>query len=338
MTDASPATASTVVVVPDSFKGTLSAAAVAAALAAGVRDAGHAAVELPAGDGGEGTTDGLLAVLGGDRLTAVVADPLGRPVEAAFAMTPDGRAIVESAEACGLHRLGPGELGPSSAWRASTRGAGQLIAAAAAAGATRIVVAVGGSATTDGGRGAIDALRAVGRPLPPIDVLCDVTTPYEAAARVFGPQKGADPATVERLERRLETMARALPCDPRGRPLTGGAGGLAGALWAELGATLVPGAPYVLNALRFDARIARAALVITGEGALDEQTGEGKIVGEVARRCARLGRPCHAVVGRNRLRAPGPERLGLASVVEASTPLDLRAAGKRLAEGLVFAR
>jgi glycerate 2-kinase len=314
-------------VAPDSFKGSFGAAQVAAAIARGLRSAGREADELPVADGGEGTMDVLLGALGGERRDAVAADPLGRRVEAAFALLPDGRAaVVETAQASGLWRVAEGER---DAWAASTRGTGELIAAAARAGAETVIVSVGGSATTDGGAGALEALEEAGVE-PRLEVLCDVRTPFEDAARVFGPQKGADEAGVERLTRRLHEVAESAPRDPRGVPMTGAAGGLSGGLWAHRGAVLLPGAPYVLDAVGFDERMGSAAFVVTGEGRLDEQTLAGKICGEVAGRCRQRGVACHAVVGQNAL-DPFQERiLDLQSVTEATTGEELEAAGRAL--------
>ena len=313
-------------VAPDSFKGTFSASDVAGAIASGLREAGREAVELPVADGGEGTMEVLVRALGGEIHLATASDPLGRPVEAAFALLPDGAAVVEAAQASGLGLV---EERERDAWAATTRGTGELIAAATEAGAERVIVTVGGSATTDGGAGAIEALDEAGVRVE-IDVLADVRTPFERAASVFGPQKGADPATVERLERRLHSLANRYRRDPRGEPMSGAAGGLSGALWAEHGARLVPGAAYVLDAIGFDDRMRAAAFVVTGEGSLDEQTLQGKIVGEVATRCRQGGVACHAVVGRNAL-DPFQERiLDLASVTEATTLEELAQAGREL--------
>jgi glycerate 2-kinase len=310
-----------VLVAPDSFKGSFSAAEAAAAVAAGLRDAGRAAIELPVADGGEGTMD----VLDGELRTARVSDPLGRPVEASFARLADGKtAVVETAQASGLGLVAEEER---DAFAASTRGTGELIAAAVEAGAEKVVVTVGGSATTDGGAGALEALEGVDVEL---EVLCDVRTPWEQAARVFGPQKGADPVTVRRLERRLDALAESAPRDPRGEPMTGAAGGLSGGLWAFRGARLFPGAPYVLDAIGFDERMRESAFVVTGEGTLDDQTLQGKIVGEVATRCRQGGVACHAVVGRNALEPFKARILDLASVTEAGTLDSLRAAGRAL--------
>ena len=324
-----------VLVAPDSFKGTFSAREVAAAIAEGLRDAGMKARELPVADGGEGTMAVLVSALGGDVRTVTASDPLGRPVEASFALLPDGSAVVEMAQASGLGLVAEDER---DAWEASTRGTGELIAAAAEAGASPIVVTVGGSATTDGGAGALQALREAGLAhtggaagsLPAIEVVCDVRVPFEDAPRIFAPQKGADPAMVKRLEERLDELAPTFPRDPRGKPMTGCAGGLSGGLWAGLGATLVPGAPYVLDAIGFDALMRDSAFVVTGEGSLDEQTLQGKIVGELATRCRQGGITCHAIVGRNQLDPFGERVIDLASVTEATTLDELRAAGAAL--------
>jgi glycerate kinase len=319
-----------VLVAPDSFKGTFAAPDVAAAIARGLRAAGREAEELPVADGGEGTMEVVLAALGGERRTATVADPLGRPVEAHFALMPGGKtAVVEMAQASGLWRVAEDER---DAWRASTRGTGELIAAAARAGAETVIVTVGGSATSDGGAGAVEALAESGAH-PTLRVVCDVSTPFERAPSVFGPQKGADPATVKRLERRLDELAEAAPRDPRGVPMTGAAGGLSGGLYAYLGAELVPGAPYVLEVIGFDERMRDAAYVVTGEGKLDDQTLQGKIVGEVATRCRQGGVPCHAVVGKADLEPFKQRILDLASVREATTEAELEAVGRELGAG-----
>jgi glycerate kinase len=220
------------------------------------------------------------------------------------------------------------------AWAASTRGTGELIAAAVDAGASPVIVTVGGSATTDGGAGAIEALREADVQPARIEmhVVCDVRVPFEDAPRVYGPQKGADQAMVGRLERRHDELAVSFPRDPRGVPMTGAAGGLSGGLWAALGAKLVPGAAYVLDAIGFDDLMRGSAFVVTGEGSLDEQTLQGKIVGEVATRCRQGGVTCHALVGRNQL-DPFRERIiDLASVTEATTLDELRRAGAALVE------
>ncbi|HYZ79475.1 MAG TPA: glycerate kinase [Gaiellaceae bacterium] len=322
-------------VAPDSFKGTFSAADVAAALAAGIRDTGREAVELPLADGGEGTIEVLAAALGAEIRAERVHDPLGRPITASFALLGSGEAaIVEMAQASGLARVAPDER---DAWAASTYGTGELIAAAARAGARKVIVSVGGSATTDGGAGALAALDEAGIDVE-LELLCDVRTSWELAPSTYGPQKGADPETVRRLERRLDELAARAPRDPRGVPMTGAAGGLSGGLWAFRGARLVAGAASVLDLLDFDERASGAAVVVTGEGRLDDQTLEGKVVAEVAARCRSLGRPCYAVVGESALRREGVDRLGLSGVREATTLPELREAGARLARAAVSPR
>jgi glycerate 2-kinase len=319
-----------VLAAPDSFKGTISAAQVAGALAWGLRAAGLEAEELPVADGGEGTMEVLVGALGGEVCAARVTDPLGRPVEASFALLPGGRtAVVEAAQASGLWRV---EEHERDAWAASTRGTGELIVAAVEAGAETAIVTVGGSATTDGGAGALEALDAAGVE-PALEVLCDVRTPWELAPSVFAPQKGADPATVARLEQRLDELARSAPRDPRGEPMTGAAGGLSGGLWAHRGARLRAGAPYVLDTIGFDELMRAAPFVVTGEGRLDEQTLQGKIVGEVATRCRQAGVSCHAVVGQNDLEAFRIRMLDLASVTKAGTLKEIEMAGRKLAAG-----
>jgi glycerate 2-kinase len=278
-------------------------------------------------DGGEGTIDALLSTLAGVEVTVEVGDPLGRPVEASFALIDDGRtAIVEMARASGLGLVAAEERDP---WAASTRGTGELIVAAVEAGAEQVIVTVGGSATTDGGAGALAALAEAGVTVE-LDVLCDVRTPFEDAARVYGPQKGADAAMVRKLSERLQTLAKGFKRDPRGEPMTGAAGGLAGGLWAEHGARLQDGPAFVLGALGFDERMRGAAFVVTGEGRIDEQTLQGKLVGEVATRCRQAGVPCHGVVGRIELDPFSQRILDFASLAEATTLAGLEEAGRRL--------
>jgi glycerate 2-kinase len=316
-----------VVAAPDSFKGTFAAPEVAAAMARGARAAGAGAAELPIADGGEGTMGALLAARGGELRGADATDPLGRPLRASFALLGDGSAVVEVAAASGLSLVDPPER---DAWRASTRGTGELIVAAVGAGADPILVAAGGSATTDGGEGALTALDEAGLH-PSLVVLCDVRTPFEAAPRVFGPQKGADPVLVARLEARLAEIAARAPRDPTGVPMTGAAGGLAGGLWARRRAELVPGAGYVLDAVGFDAAIGAADLVLTGEGRLDASTAAGKAVAEVVGRCLDRNRVCHAIVGEDALSDPDARALGLAGVTEVSTLPAIEHAARRLA-------
>ncbi|HET7416785.1 MAG TPA: glycerate kinase [Solirubrobacterales bacterium] len=312
--------ARTFLVAPDSFKGTFDAATVAEAMARGIEASGGGVDRCPLADGGEGTMAVLLGALGGERRKARVHDPLRRPIEASFGLLADGEtAIVELAQASGLPLVAEEER---DAERADTYGTGELIAAAIEAGATRVLVAAGGSASNDGGRGALEALRQTDAAVR-IEVLCDVRTPFEEAARVFAPQKGADAAAVERLTQRLHDLAAELPRDPRGVPMGGCAGGFSGGLWAH-GAELRPGAEFVLDALDFDARLARADAVVSGEGRLDSTSLEGKIVGAVADRCAAAGKTLHLIVGEDRLgpEAPAP----IVSTTEAGSLEDIETA------------
>jgi glycerate kinase len=314
-------------VAPDSFKGTFSAREVAAAIAAGLRAGGREADEMPVADGGEGTMQAIVSALGGEVRTISASDPLGRPVEASFALLADGRGIVETAQASGLGLVAESER---DAWAASTRGTGELIAAAVEAGAERVIVTVGGSATTDGGAGALEVLEEAGVTVE-LDVLCDVRTPFEQAPSVFGPQKGAGPEMVKRLEQRLDELAARLPRDPRSVPMTGAAGGLSGGLWARHGANLQHGASFVLDTIGFDERMREAAFVVTGEGRIDSQTLQGKIVGELATRCRQGGVACHALVGKNELDDFSARILDLASLSEATTLEELEEGGRRIA-------
>jgi glycerate 2-kinase len=282
----------------------------------------------PAADGGEGTGEILLDALGGERRTAAAHDPLGRPIEAEYVLVRDGtEAVVEVAAASGLGLVDPDERDPE---RASSAGTGELIAAAAADGARRILVAAGGSATTDAGRGAIDAMEAAGGLRDArLEILCDTSLPFERAAEVFAPQKGASPEQVEWLTSRLVAEAGALPRDPRGRAMTGAAGGLSGGLWAAFGAHLVPGAVLVLGVVGFDRRLEDADAVITGEGRLDAQSREGKLTGEIARRCRAAQVPAHAIAGQ--VETDEIARLGFASVSEAGSPEAIAAAAEKIA-------
>ena len=300
---------------PDSFKGTLTAAEVAEAMSRGAEAAGWTADRCPLADGGEGTAAVLLAALGGERVPERATDPLGRPIEAEWTLLGDSQtAVVEVAAASGLWLLSPAERDPLSA---TSFGTGELIAAASRR-AQRILVAVGGSATNDGGRGALDAIaRAGGTGEAELVCLCDVTTAWEDASRTFGPQKGAQPEEVAELERRLDALARELPRDPRGVNGTGAAGGLAGGLWAALGAQLRPGAAYVCDAVDLGERVAAAGFVIGGEGKLDETTLAGKVLAELARRAADAAKPVGAIVGRDASTEQVRCALALTSVAEA---------------------
>ena len=264
---------------PDKFRGSLTAAAAADAMAAGVEAAGFSARRMPLADGGEGTLDALLAARGGSTRSVTVTGPLGEPVTSQWGLLPDGTGVVEMARASGLQLVGM----RNDPLRASTRGTGELIAAALRGGARRVIVGVGGSATTDGGLGAVDALgwSLVGRD---VTVACDVATPFLDAATVYGPQKGATSAQVSLLTGRLVRLAEVYE-DRTGVDVTvleggGAAGGLAGGL-AAIGAQLEPGFDVVARAAGFDDALSGAELVVTGEGKLDATSFEGKVVGGV---------------------------------------------------------
>jgi glycerate 2-kinase len=295
-----------------------------------VERAGADADLSPAADGGDGTAEVLMDALGGETRSAKVHDPLGRPIEAPFGLVRDGTtAIVEVAAASGLGLVAEGERDPE---RESSAGTGELIAAAIGTGARRILVAAGGSATTDGGRGAIDALEGTGGlGEARLEVLSDTTVPFERAAEVYAPQKGASPAQVDRLSSFLVAEAGALPRDPRGRPMTGAAGGLSGGLWATFGAHLVLGATFVLGVLGFDRRLEDADAVITGEGRIDAQSREGKLTGEVAKRCLAAEVPCHAIAGEIALDPRDEARLGFASLGAAGSTESITDTAERIA-------
>jgi glycerate 2-kinase len=324
-----PGVPTTILVAPDSFKGTFSSAAVAAAIGRGLEDAGHEVDLCPVADGGEGTLAALAPALGLARGSAIVSDPLGRAVEAEFAVG-DGVGVVEMASASGLGLVAESERDP---FAATTFGTGELILAAVQAGARVVYVGVGGSATTDGGTGAIQAIeRGGGLGRARLVVLSDVRTPFEDAARVFGPQKGAGAADIRRLNKRLAALARRLARDPRGVPMTGAAGGLSGGLWAAFGAELVPGAAFVLDEVDFDGRMRAARAVVTGEGKLDQQSLAGKAVSEVSTRARQVGVPSYAIVARRELDAFGQRVLDLQLVLQARTLAEIEAAAAELAQ------
>jgi glycerate kinase len=271
----------------------------------------------------------LLERLGGEVIAAAATDPLGRPITASFARLGDGAAaLVEVAAASGLYLVAPEER---DAEAASSAGTGDLVAAAIDAGSSHVLVAAGGSATTDGGVGAIEAIEAAGGLRGArLSVLCDVRTPFEQAAAVFGPQKGADPAAVARLQLRLDAIGV-----PRGVAMSGAAGGLAGGLWHVLGATLVAGAPFVLDALDFDERMLASAAVVVGEGRFDVTSLEGKIAAEIATRARQRGVPAHAIVGSCALERFDARILDLQEIIVAGDESALERAGERLAAVIV---
>lgn len=315
----------------DSLKGTLSSADAARLLggAAERHFPGCSWIAVPMADGGEGTVDALLAACGGEKIRAVVEDPLSRPVEASYAMLPGGCAVIEMAAASGLTLLAPGEHDPRLT---STYGTGQLVLDALERGARDVTVALGGSATNDGGMGLVRALGT--RPLDAEGIelagtgadlgrvarvdpsglsplvagasfhtMCDVDNPLvgpEGASLVFGPQKGASPEIARELDDGMRNWAHVLE-ETFDRsfnvPGAGAAGGLGAACLAFLGAEPVSGIARVLDLVGFDALLSEADLCVTGEGHADAQTAHGKVVSGVAAACARAGVPCVAVVG-----------------------------------------
>ena len=313
---------------PQAFKGSLTAREVAEAIRAGLPREAEAEL-LPMADGGEGTVDALLAALGGEPRKALVDDPLGRPIEASWALIQSRYAAVEMAAASGLPLLAENERDPR---RATTFGTGQLIRAALDSGVDEVIVGLGGSATNDGGAFALQALGArlldsAGKELPRsvihlqrlarleleglhprlakvrLRAMCDVTNPLlgtRGATAVYGPQKGVNPPMRPRLEAALERWAevveRQLGRQLRNVPGAGAAGGLGFALLA-IGASLEPGAELILDLARFDERVHGADLVVTGEGRLDGQSLFGKASIAVARRANKAGVPALAIVG-----------------------------------------
>jgi glycerate kinase len=259
-----------------------------------------------------------------------VHDPLERPIEARFVLLDDGEtAVVDTAQASGLHLTSPDERDPE---RATTRGTGELLAAAIDQGARRILIAAGGSATTDGGIGAIEAIeRGGGLQGARLDVLCDVDSPFERAADTFGPQKGADPETIKRLTTRLHQQAAAFPRNPIGVPMTGCAGGLSGGLWAVFDARLRPGADYVFQILNLPSRVLGADAVISGEGRLDPQSFDGKVVGALTELCRTSRTELHVIVGTSLLSPSQARQLGLASLRVAGTLDAICAAARQIA-------
>ncbi|MDR2820901.1 MAG: glycerate kinase [Desulfovibrio sp.] len=316
-----------IVIAPDSFKGCLSALAVASAMEQGIlRVFPEASVDkIPIADGGEGTVSALVAATDGTVYSSTVTGPRGDPVDAQWGMFGDGNtAVIEMAAASGLPLLLPDRR---DVLNACTRGTGELVRAALDRGAGRIIIGIGGSATNDGGMGFIRALGAKfldasGAELPPggaalsklahIDlsgldprlagtellVACDVDNPLcgpRGASAVFGPQKGADPEKVAILDAALLHYAQ-IAADVTGKPRAaetagaGAAGGLGAGLLFFTGATLMPGVTLVLNATNFDARVKSADIVFTGEGRTDFQTVFGKAPVGVAEAAKKYGK------------------------------------------------
>ena len=298
----------------DKFRGTATAAEAAAAAGRAAAAAGWTCDEAPVADGGEGT----LAVLGGGNRQTRVTGPLGQPVDAVWRL--DGAlAIIEMAAASGLLLAGGAEN--NDALNASTVGTGELIVAAIEAGARRIIVGVGGSATTDGGLGAIRAVGSKAR-LRGVDltVACDVDTAFVGAATHFAAQKGATERQVALLERRLERLAETYAADygvdVADLAGAGAAGGLAGGL-AAIGGRLVPGFDVVADHIGLEDRMEDASLVIAGEGYLDAQSFRGKAVGGVVELAGHAGVDALVVVGDAEAGVTVPAGIPVATLVDA---------------------
>lgn len=318
-----------IVLVPDSFKGTLSSAEVCGLMREGIHAVFPAAevVALPVADGGEGSAEAFRTALGGERIALRVTGPERRSVDSFYVLLPDGTAVIEMAAAAGLPQV-TGEKDPE---QTTTYGVGELLVHAAHNGAQRVIMCLGGSATNDGGCGLAaacgvrfaredgSALLPVGGTLAeiasirtdgmdplvralPIVTMCDIDNPLcgpAGAAAVFGPQKGADAAMVQRLDAGLRHLAslwqRDLGADVLELPGAGAAGGMGGGMAAFFGSRLQPGIETVLDTVQFTREAADADLILTGEGRLDSQSLRGKVVCGVAKRAG--GTPVVAIVG-----------------------------------------
>jgi glycerate kinase len=305
-----------VVAAPDKLRGTASAADAAGAIAEAAFDTWWDCDQVPVADGGEGSLD----VLGGPNRTTTVTGPLGDAVAAEW--RHGKTAIIEMARASGLTLAGGAD--GNDAVAATTMGTGELVIAAVDAGARRVIVCVGGSATTDGGLGALRAMEPLAR-LRGIELLvaCDVRTTFVDAATLFAEQKGATPSQIELLRRRLERLAQVYlqtyGVDVRDVPGAGAAGGLAGGLMCA-GARLVSGFDLVADELDLADTIEGADLVVTAEGFLDEQSFDGKVVGGVHDLAAAEGVPVLAVVGEVLDGVALPDGLEVVSLVERFGP------------------
>lgn len=361
----------TVLLVPDSFKGTLSALEACRAMEKALhsRRPDWRVISLPAADGGEGTVDCFLTALGGRRISRTVSGPFGRPVEGFFGLLPGGRAVIEMAACAGLPLAG-GDKDPS---RTTTYGVGELMLQSLDQGAESLLVGLGGSATNDGGCGAAAAcgvrfLDKAGKPFLPtggtleriaaidpsgldvrlkncrVTALCDVDNPLcgpRGAAAVFGPQKGAGPEMVARLDSGLlhlaELWKRDLGADLLDLPGGGAAGGMGAGMAAFFGGTLQSGIDALLDAAGFDRLAREAQWIFTGEGRLDGQTLGGKTILGVARRAKALGTPVAALVGGSQGDLTPLYDQGVTAVFSINRlPQPLSESGPMAAENLTF--
>jgi len=360
-------------IAPDKFKGSLSAGEAAQAIARGiVRVLPQAQLILvPVADGGDGTARALVDALGGRMVSAEVTGPDGRRVNAAYGVLDAQTAVIELAQASGLALVGAGANDPLTA---TTRGTGELIAAAIDAGAKRIILAIGGSATNDAGTGALRALGArfldaKGEPLPEgggalsglaridvsaletrlrgttIEIASDVRNPLcgpSGASAVYGPQKGASPSDVRRLDDALNRFAAVVKetvgADIRSVPGAGAAGGAGGGFLGLAHATIRPGAELVFEVLGFGKRLAGASLAITGEGRIDRQTLDGKAPYAVAQAAHERGIPVVALAGSVECAAAELEAAGIAAALSiVPGPMEKEEAMRRAAELLTAA-
>ncbi len=351
-----------ILVAPDSFKESLTAAKAARAMARGVNAVlpGAEVVEMPLADGGEGTVDALVAAEKGEFVTSTVTGPLGQPVKARWGMLPGGRAVIEMAAASGLGLVPADQRNPLVT---TTYGTGQLLAEAAKLDCRRIILGIGGSATNDGGAGALQALGVRlldkdGKPLPAggaalqelaainmdgIDsrlrdiellVACDVNNPLlgpQGASAIYGPQKGASDRDVKVLDSALEHFAeiarKQLGKDISGWAGSGAAGGLAAGLSLAFPLVIKPGIELVLDSVGFDRALQGASLVITGEGRIDRQSAMGKALWGILQRAGKLGVPVAALAGSVDLDIEGMKELGLAGVMPiVDRPMELETA------------
>jgi glycerate kinase len=319
------------ILIPDSFKGSMSSMEICAGMEKAIRRRcpGAEIISIPVADGGEGSVDAFLAACGGEKVTVSVKGPYMEDMEAFYGIIGDATAVIEMAAAAGLPLVGD-NLNPA---KTTTYGVGQLMADAARRGCKKIILGLGGSATNDFGAGAAAAcgirfLDDAGKGFVPVGetlsriaridsggllpelaaveiiTMCDIDNPLygtNGAAYIFGPQKGADPAMVEFLDGQLrsvsETVQRELGIDVSGLPGAGAAGGMGGGIAAFFGSRLQMGIETVLDTVHFDSILPGTDLVFTGEGKIDTQSLRGKVVIGVARRAKKQGIPVVAIVG-----------------------------------------